>query len=449
MCDILKSVREEIADIESVCIKTHIGSSEEVYNAAQPSLESMPLEIILKICSYLDAEFLKTVLGKVCSRFDDILSDVSLWKHRVSCKVSGSFPPLSSIDTSIEDNVDWTEMCIEMEVEKNKWCNVDTEMSHFVIKDVHYASVDAVILVNEGKTCISGGRDRCLALWNVMDFKSDESCEDNNILNDFKPTKVKHDAHSGWIWDLATSDVPDSYIYSASWDNTVKAWDIKSEFECVQTFQCKMSALSVIAYGYNVMAGLYSKKILTFDVRNGNLPVNMYMPHRGPVLALTTYGNLVASVSEDKTLAIFDRVAGKIMENDIKIPSDKAYPVCLSWNTYAMYVSDSKGTLHLFSPNDHKYVRSHELWPESDSETERSNKIVGCYQGQGTVICCSDRGQIKFLYNCSPPKEYHSIQTNTADVTKLRYLNGILAVGTCDAALEFWIPKEEFNKPNL
>ncbi|XP_039758323.1 F-box/WD repeat-containing protein 9-like isoform X2 [Pararge aegeria] len=365
------------------------------------------------------------------------------------CKISGCFPPLSNLDNCIEDELDWTEMCIEMEVEKNKWCNVDKGMSHFVIKDVHYASVDAVILVNEGKTCISGGRDRCLALWNIIDFQSDENRGDNLVQNDLKPTKIKHDAHSGWVWDLATSDVPESYIYSASWDNTVKAWDIRSDFECVETFQCRMSALSVIAYGYNVMAGLYSKKIVTFDVRNGGLPVHVYKPHRGPVLALTTYGNLVASVSEDRTLAIFDKVAGKIMYNNIKIPSDNAYPVCLSWNTYAMYISDSKGTLHLFDPSNQKYVRSHELWPESESDTGRSNKIVGCYQGQGTVICCSDRGEIKFLYNCSPPKEYHSIQTNTVDVTKLRYLNGILAVGTCDSALELWIPNEEFNKPNL
>lgn len=188
------------------------------------------------------------------------------------------------------------------------------------------------------------------------------------------------------------------------------------KFDCPR---CGMSALSLIAYGYNVMAGLYSKKILTFDVRNGPTPVNTYKPHGGPVLALTTYGNLVASVSEDKTLAIFDRVAGKIMKSDIKIPSNKAYPVCLSWNTYALYISDSKGSLHLFSPSNHKHVRSHKLWPESESETERLNKIVGCHQGEGTLICCSDRGEIKFLYNCSPPKEYHSIQTNTVDVTKV------------------------------
>lgn len=71
----------------------------------------------------------------------------------------------------------------------------------------------------------------------MLDFKPDESSKDNTVLNDLKPTKVRHDAHSGWIWDLATRDDQDYYIYSASWDNTVKAWDISSEFECVETFR--------------------------------------------------------------------------------------------------------------------------------------------------------------------------------------------------------------------
>lgn len=63
-------------------------------------------------------------------------------------KVSGSFPPLSILNNWDDSEVDWTEMCIEMENEKNKWCNVDTAMRYFVVKDVHYASVDAIVLVN-------------------------------------------------------------------------------------------------------------------------------------------------------------------------------------------------------------------------------------------------------------------------------------------------------------
>ncbi|XP_026497954.2 F-box/WD repeat-containing protein 9-like isoform X1 [Vanessa tameamea] len=446
MCDVLQSVKEQLVDIENECISPCV-KLDDMYNAAEPCLQNMPLEIILKICSYLDANFIKNNLSKVCQRFNDILDDISLWKYRASCKMRGCFPPLFNLDSWKEDDVDWTDMCIEMEAERNKWCNVDKTTKHLVIKDVHYASVDAVILVNKGQTCISGGRDRCLALWNVLDIQIDDNID--TVLTDLKPTKIRHDAHAGWVWDLATVDVDSANtVYSASWDNTVKAWDINCGFECIETFNCSMSALSVVAYGNNVMAGLYSKKILTFDIRCGPNPTNVYKPHRGPILALTTHKNQIASVSEDKTLAIFDSVAGKVLKTDIKMPSEKAYPVSLSWNTYAMYIGDSKGCLHLFDPNNHNCVRTHELWQEA-SITEPSNRIAGCHQGDGTLIACSDRGEIKFLYNSSPPTEYKSMQTSTVDVTQLQYLNGILAVGTCDSALEFWIPNEQLKYNNL
>lgn len=110
--------------------------------------KSIYLQIILKICTYLDASFIKNTLSKVCTRFEVIVTDVSLWKHRVSCKIRGLFPPMAHLEDWNEELVDWTQMCIEMENEKHKWCNVDTKTKHLVIKDLHYASVDAVILIN-------------------------------------------------------------------------------------------------------------------------------------------------------------------------------------------------------------------------------------------------------------------------------------------------------------
>lgn len=171
MCDVLQSLREQLDDIENET-KSEQTKANELYKAAEPCLHNMPLEvtiyiilkiyiiciayfykvnffqIILKICTYLEADFIKNTLSKVCTRFEAILTDVSLWKHRVNCKIKGLFPPMAHLEDWNEDVVDWTKMCIEMENEKYKWCNVDTTTKHLVIKDLHYASVDAVILVN-------------------------------------------------------------------------------------------------------------------------------------------------------------------------------------------------------------------------------------------------------------------------------------------------------------
>lgn len=44
--------------------------------------------------------------------------------------------------------IDWEEVCVEMDVEMKKWTNVKDVMRHIVVKDVHFASVDTVLLVN-------------------------------------------------------------------------------------------------------------------------------------------------------------------------------------------------------------------------------------------------------------------------------------------------------------
>lgn len=179
-----------------------------------------------------------------------------------------------------------------------------------------------------------------------------------------------------------------------------------------------MSVLSVIGSGKEVIAGLYSKKVLLFDLRAGTSPTSSYKPHKGPVLGLHKHNNLVASISDDKTMAIWDRVAGKVLKSKIKMPNDRAYPVCISWSPMALYVGDSRGQLHLFHPEDFTYIKSHELW-EQPPIIKPCHKVVGCLQTNGTLIACTNRAEIKFMHNCYPPEEYSSVQSSTVDITKV------------------------------
>ncbi|XP_068626487.1 F-box/WD repeat-containing protein 9-like [Battus philenor] len=442
MCEVEPTLEAQLSEIKTLNINKDL--DESTYEAAKPTLLILPVEILLKICSFLEADFLKFTLSKVCRRFEDILADDHLWKYWVHSKINGLYPVLPNLTLWEETPIDWVGVCVEMDVERKKWINVKDTMNHIVIKDVHYASVDTVLLANRGEVCLSGGRDRCMALWHVEDIQICENT-DKTEIREVKPRFIKTDAHGGWVWDLAADNIENaSVFYSASWDSTVKAWDLESGLKCIETFKCGMSALSLVTSDNLVMAGLFSKKILSFDLRTGPNPINSYKPHKGPVLGLNSYKNMVASLSEDKTLAIWDRVAGKLMQNEINIPTERAYPVRINWCSSALYISDSKGSLHLFNPENHAFVRTHDIWPES-SIMEPSNKIVGCYQSEGNLILCSDRGEMKFLYNCYPPQQYASVKTRTIDVTQLRYHDGVLVIGTCDATLEMWIPKKRYN----
>lgn len=96
----------------------------------------------------MDPYFLRNTLSKVCRRFADILADDHLWKHWVHSKIKGCFPALLDLKLLDEDKLVWEEVCVDMDVEKRKWSNVKETMRHIVVQDVHYASVDTVLLVN-------------------------------------------------------------------------------------------------------------------------------------------------------------------------------------------------------------------------------------------------------------------------------------------------------------
>lgn len=99
----------------------------------------------------MDAAFLSTTLSRVCGRFQDILTDIQLWKYWVNRRIKNTYPALPHLRVWAENEVNWEEACIEIDREYKKWTNVKERMHHIVVKDVHFASVDTVLLVNVSK----------------------------------------------------------------------------------------------------------------------------------------------------------------------------------------------------------------------------------------------------------------------------------------------------------
>ncbi|KAH6941674.1 hypothetical protein HPB50_022260 [Hyalomma asiaticum] len=58
----------------------------------EPSLESLPNEILFKIFSLLDAQFVTDVIGKLCTRFALVLGDPSFWKAKLISRWPKPYP---------------------------------------------------------------------------------------------------------------------------------------------------------------------------------------------------------------------------------------------------------------------------------------------------------------------------------------------------------------------
>ena len=96
-----------------------------------------------------------------------------------------------------------------------------------------------------------------------------------------------------------------------------------------------------------VVAGTYDKKVIMMDRREEVKRMTFYRSHSKPVLGVKMTERHIFSVSEDQSLVVYDRVAGKRMKK-LSIPGE-GFPLSLSVRGagQCLYVGDKSGTLHL------------------------------------------------------------------------------------------------------
>ena len=124
-------------------------------------LDSLPNEILIHICSFLDARFVLDTVSRVCPTLQDLIADDSLWKIRTKRRMVSAFPP---VDPTSE--LKWRNICDEQE---EFFARPGVVAGKAEVKG-HYASVDALLLVpvpggGDKELLVSGSRDRSVGLW--------------------------------------------------------------------------------------------------------------------------------------------------------------------------------------------------------------------------------------------------------------------------------------------
>ncbi|XP_068083329.1 F-box/WD repeat-containing protein 9 [Anabrus simplex] len=389
------------------------------------SLDSLPVEVFLHICSFLDARFIACSMRFVCKHFHVILSDEFVWKSRVGRRWNNAYPPLPVKS----EEFSWMKACTLIEEEDKKWSTIGETMHRVTLKDVHFACVDAVLLMNSGSLLISGSRDHSLIAWNLENVHED--------CDTFSPTIIKN-AHDGWVWNLAAKH---DVLFSCSWDATVKTWQVEEGgLHEVSAFPCRCPALSLACNENVVAAGLYSRAVNLYDPRSGTKFISSYFAHRGPVLALAMTNDFIVSASEDKSLSVWDQRAGKIFKKRITFGNSTGErrgntPLCLSLDDSILYVGDGDGQLHLLNPAGGLFnlVMSY--------NTGHTGKLTAIQHNLGCVITSSTDRTLRVLTPTRQPELIGVIPSEAGEVTRFDYKNNILAAGGTDCAVELWIPK--------
>ncbi|XP_068939088.1 F-box/WD repeat-containing protein 9 isoform X2 [Petaurus breviceps papuanus] len=269
---------------------------------AASGLLGLPLELILEICSYLEARLVLGVLPLVCRSLRDIVQDQVMWKIRVQKLLGGAYPVVE------EEDFDWPAACIELEEHLGRWADDGRRVEYFSLSDGHFASIDSVLLLQ------------------------------------------------GWVWSLAAQD---NRVCSGSWDSTVKLWDMEADGQQFGEIRGKAAVLCLSYRPDILVTGTYDKKVTVYDPRAGQALVKSRRLHSSAVLALLADDQYIISGSEDRTLVVFERRTNSVLQR-LQLES---YLLCMSYQEPQLWAGDNQGLLYVFENHggQFKHVRSFDV----------------------------------------------------------------------------------------
>ncbi|XP_051159722.1 F-box/WD repeat-containing protein 9-like [Leptopilina boulardi] len=408
-------------DEEKVNVSDHEDDCQDESRTVSLSLLDLPVEVFLHICSFLDAGTLVHALGLVCKQFHEILNDDSLWKVRINqIWPNVKYPTLPPDE---EDELFWKLSCIAVERQTSLWYNEDS-IEKLSLSNVHYSTIDGVLLMHNGQLCISGARDRTLVLWRLPN-------DENKCL---KSVTVDL-AHKGWIWDLTSIN---DTIYSCSWDRTIKAWTLSDAgLTHLTTYEMSLSGALLCVTSCPELSlfatGSFCKAVLLFDPRTNSNAVARYQEHQRAVIRLAMNSNYILSASEDRTVAIWDHRMRRIL-NKTQI-SDDSFPRSLFMRKDIVYVGDKAAKLHILDPKkNYEHVKTY--------DTAHNKGITGVHCTNGCLITGSLDKTVRVSSPTDPPQNLTTLNCGYGEIAGMDYSNEVLAVSGIEA-IEIWRPKRK------
>ncbi|KAG8441427.1 hypothetical protein GDO86_006969 [Hymenochirus boettgeri] len=334
-------------------------------NGEMSALLLLPLELILHILSYLDPRFILTALPLVCRTFKLIVEEETTWRIRVQKRVRSSYPVVE------QENFDWPAACIDLEEQIDHWTDNGKKAKHFSLPQGHFASVDAVLLLQGGSVCVSGSRDRNVCLWDLRELDQNQDEIKVKALG-----TEKTGTHKGWAWSLALCA---NHVCSGSWDSTMKIWDIETEGQQVGEIRGRAAILSLAFQPDILVAGSYDKRVSLYDPRASNPLIKSRKIHSSPVLCLVADDRHIVSGSEDRTLVVFDRRTNSVSQR----MQLKNYLFCMSYEAHEMWAGDNQGLVHVYGRQGGTF--QHLQW----FDVGHSSQVTGIWHSAGALYTTS------------------------------------------------------------
>ena len=211
----------------------------------------------------------------------------------------------------------------------------------------HTKEINAVAITPDGQRVISGSRDETLKIWNLANGKELRTLTGHK--GEINAVAVSPDgrwmvsvAMTMKVWELSSGEAlhilteeytggiyaatvtPDGrLVVSASWDGSLKMWDIPATFVADLAGSTlpphtehmgrvnAVNAVSVTPDGQQVVSASWNGSLKVWMLTSGK-ELRTFIGHTDGVnaVAVTPNGRLVVSASSDKTLKLWDLVSG-------------------------------------------------------------------------------------------------------------------------------------------
>ncbi|CAI9721314.1 autophagy-related protein 16-1-like [Octopus vulgaris] len=287
--------------------------------------------------------------------------------------------------------------------------------------DAHESEVFAVKWNNTGTQFATGGSDRKIKLWEVINGK----CENKGILqgsnagitciefdieerlvlgasNDFASRvwsladhRLRHTltGHSGKV--LAAKFFGDTVkVVSGSNDRTLKIWDLVSR-ACIRTIFAGSSCNDLVTHqGTSIISGHFDKKVRFWDNRTSGDGVVKEVSLGGRVtsLDLSIDGNQILCCTRDDSLKILDlrtcSVLATLNADEFKVSCDWSRAVFSPDSGYAV-AGSQEGSLYVWDTQKHtldKVLKGHDNAVIACSWNPTGSSIVSCEKHRKVIL---------------------------------------------------------------
>uniref|UniRef100_A0A1E1X3H1 Putative cdc4 n=1 Tax=Amblyomma aureolatum TaxID=187763 RepID=A0A1E1X3H1_9ACAR len=386
----------------------------------EASLETLPTEILCKIFTLLDAQFIVEVVSKLCTRFARVLGDDSFWQAKLAATWPNPYP------VPVVEDFDWKEACIEREQQFNQWTNWEDEMRSVHIREAHIGTIHSVLLMNGSSTCVTGSRDRSLKIWSFGD--QEVAAAEDRLLHSV------HEAHAGWIWTLHSMG---NTLISSSFDFTLKLWDVECGLRELKSFTMDKPALAMSRSDGEMILGCLDGKVYHYDPREPGEPSPFCSTLRNAIICMAADDRVVLAGTTGSRMYTIDRRCLRV-RRDLHM-SFKDYPTALSFDSRQLWMGTRNGSVHVIdmTTSPCKILQTADL---SSLKAQRGT-VTGIRHTLGSVLVSFERAPMVVLEPTLNPAVIFK-GPEQQRVTRFDFEGGTLAVALSED-LEIWRPKCE------